>query len=483
MNDDPSPVAAALDEQLVAYLDGELDAEGGRRIEALLATDPEVRRRLQSLERTWDLLDQLDTAPVGEPFTHTTLEMVAVAARDEVEHDRAVAPRRRRRRRLAIGGGLLAAAAAGFLTVACLARDPNRQLLKDLPVLVNFDEYRQVENVELLRLLRKEGLFPGESGVRIHAVPPGEDQSLAVRRQFVEGMSPDKKEQLRRAEERFLGLDPAEQQHLRQLHAELQADPDAAKLQAVMDRYCDWLKALPFYDRGELAELPPNERIKRVKRLREEQAREGGRRLGGKDAEALRNWMNECVTRHEASFLKTLPEQQQKKLAEMGPLMRRGMVFGQMWPLWQRGPAADAGKLPPWMTDADLARLRAQLGAEARKRLEDLPTPQQQWEQVAAWIHHGMHLPGAARGMHGPSTNVDDDRLATFFEDLPIEERDRLLSLPGEDMQRQLQRLYLTRTRPPGGPGRRPDGFNRPRRPTGEPPPKQPPEKPTPPKT
>ena len=161
MNDDPSAVAAALDEQLVAYLDGELDAESGRRIEALLASDPEVRRRLQSLERTWDLLDQLDTAPVGEPFTHTTLEMVAVAARDDVEHDRAEAPRRRRRRRLAIGGGLLAAAAAGFLAVACLAPDPNRQLLEDLPVLVNFDEYRQVENVEFLRLLRKEGLFPG----------------------------------------------------------------------------------------------------------------------------------------------------------------------------------------------------------------------------------------------------------------------------------------------------------------------------------
>ena len=136
------------------------------------------------------------------------------------------------------------------------------------------------------------------------------------------------------------------------------------------------------------------------------------------------------------------------------------------------------------MTDADLTRLRAQLSPQARKRLEDLPTPQQQWEQVAAWIRHGMHPPGAARGMHGPPTNADDERLATFFEKvLTDEERDRLLSLPGEEMQRQLQRLYLTRTRPPGGPGRRPDGFNRPRRPGDDRPPKQPPDKPPPPKT
>ena len=96
---------APLDEELVAYLDGELDAESGRRIEALLASDAAVRRRLQSLERTWDLLDELDAAPLGEPFTQTTLEMVAVAARQEIEKSRAEAPRRRRRWLLAVGGG------------------------------------------------------------------------------------------------------------------------------------------------------------------------------------------------------------------------------------------------------------------------------------------------------------------------------------------------------------------------------------------
>ena len=124
MSNDPSNTGSALDEQLVAYLDGELDAESGRRIEALLASDAEVRRRLQSLERTWDLLDELDAAPVGEPFTQTTLEMVAVAAHEDVERERAEAPRRRRRRLLATGGGLLAAAAAGFLAVVLLGARP-----------------------------------------------------------------------------------------------------------------------------------------------------------------------------------------------------------------------------------------------------------------------------------------------------------------------------------------------------------------------
>ena len=71
MNDDLSNGATPLDEQLVAYLDGELDAESSRRIDELLATDAEVRRRLQEMERTWDLLDDLDTAPVGGQFAQT----------------------------------------------------------------------------------------------------------------------------------------------------------------------------------------------------------------------------------------------------------------------------------------------------------------------------------------------------------------------------------------------------------------------------
>jgi len=168
----------------------------------------------------------------------------------------------------------------------------------------------------------------------IHAAPPGEDESLAGRRQIVERMSPDRKEQLRRVEERFLGLDPGEQQHLRQLYAELQEDPDAAKLQSLMYRYCDWLKTLPLYSRGELAELPPDERIKWVKRrLREELAREGGRRLGGKDAEVLWKWMNDCATRHEEAFLN--PHLQQPLSPQHSP-PRFCMEERRLWAVTRR---------------------------------------------------------------------------------------------------------------------------------------------------
>jgi anti-sigma factor RsiW len=159
MSQEPAKDDSQLREELVAYLDGELDAERSRRIEQQLADDPETRRAMQELDRTWHLLDELDAPAVDEDFTRTTLEMVAVAAVEDAENLEVEVPRRRRRRWVFVGGGLLAAALAGFLAVYLAAPDPNAQLLHDLPMLENFDQYRQVDNAEFLRTLDHEKLF------------------------------------------------------------------------------------------------------------------------------------------------------------------------------------------------------------------------------------------------------------------------------------------------------------------------------------
>ena len=453
IHDDPSNTALLLDEQLVAYLDGELDPDSRRRIEELLASDAEVRRRLQEMERTWDLLDDLDTMPVGDQFTQTTLEMVAVAARDDVEQSLADAPRRRRRRRLAIGGGLLAVAAAGFFA-AVIFFNPNRQLLQDLPLLENLDEYRQVGDIEFLRMLQQNGLFAKEPGeTSPDAPPPTEHETAAERRQRVESMDQGEHERLLRLQERFDAFNRQQKEQLWRLDAELQKSRDALQLRQVMRRYGDWLKSLPSYARAELLEMSSGDRLKSVeKRLREEQqTRDDSRQPGGKDMEKLLKWMNEYAAAHEKQFLQTLPEEQRKRLTEWPPPGRYRWMF---WLMSQRRPAAGSGKPSPLLTDADLAQLRNQLSSETRQRLESKP-PAQQWQLVARWVRHA---PGE-RPAHGAFRRPDDERLANFFEhDLPAEERDRLLSMSGEDMQRELQRLYLTRTRPPEGPVRRPDG-------------------------
>jgi hypothetical protein len=73
--DPPLPVDP-LEEELVAYLDGELPEEEARLIEQRLANDPDLRRRALLLKKTYDLLDYLPQPVVSENFTTRTLEKI-----------------------------------------------------------------------------------------------------------------------------------------------------------------------------------------------------------------------------------------------------------------------------------------------------------------------------------------------------------------------------------------------------------------------
>jgi anti-sigma factor RsiW len=158
------PIAGSqpLEEQFVAYLDGELNDEESARVERLVSADPKARDSLHRLEQTWSALDELDRANHDHVLTRTTLEMVALEAEHEVERLRDDVPRKRRLRWVLGSGGLVAAAAAGLIAVAMGRPDPNRQLLHDLPVIEKLDELRQIDDVEFLKLLNDEGLFVKE---------------------------------------------------------------------------------------------------------------------------------------------------------------------------------------------------------------------------------------------------------------------------------------------------------------------------------
>jgi hypothetical protein len=161
----PTQPLDSVEEELSAYLDGELDAGSVRRVEERLAREPAYQAELQRLERAWDLLDRLPRASVGEAFTKTTIEMVAIAASAEAESIQQELPRRRRRQQAFGIVGVIAAGLVGFVAGHWLWPSPNDRLLKDLPVLQNFELYYQADNIDFLRLLDREGLFDeGDSG-------------------------------------------------------------------------------------------------------------------------------------------------------------------------------------------------------------------------------------------------------------------------------------------------------------------------------
>lgn len=165
MPEQASPHQQALIEQLSAYLDGELDAAASREVESLLARDDVARRELQRLERAWELLDELPRAEVSGGFTRNTVEMIAVHEAEQFQQQGS--PVLRWMLPLGAGACVVIAACFGFMaTREWLDRD-NEQLVRDLPVIERLDAYRQLDDVEFLRQLRKEGLFTGQEVSRV----------------------------------------------------------------------------------------------------------------------------------------------------------------------------------------------------------------------------------------------------------------------------------------------------------------------------
>ena len=158
----PKPKASKRDqihEDIVAYLDGELDPESSRQIEQRLAKDGPYRRRLQELERVWDCLDKLPRTDVDNSYTQSTVEMITVAATKDAKRAAARGAGRKWYRWTGSGIAVAVAAVIGYVVVAMNPRSTNNQLLNDLPVIQNVDFYLYADNIEFLRQLQEEGLF------------------------------------------------------------------------------------------------------------------------------------------------------------------------------------------------------------------------------------------------------------------------------------------------------------------------------------
>jgi hypothetical protein len=160
---DTADNASALSDQLIAYLDGELDADSRNRLEEQLSLNSQLRQRLKELQQSWDLLDELPRDQVDDTFARSTVEMVAIRAESEVD---ASARRVSQWKRIVWGLGFAAigvAAATGFWLTFFRLTEPNRQVVKDLPILEHLDAYQNAGSIDFLRALEKEGLFGEEA--------------------------------------------------------------------------------------------------------------------------------------------------------------------------------------------------------------------------------------------------------------------------------------------------------------------------------
>jgi anti-sigma factor RsiW len=157
-------------EDLVAYLDGELDEKAAQELEARLSRDPQARAELETLRRTWDILDFLPQPEPSPTFTHRTLERVS--ARRPAAGSASI----RRWRPWAVGVGWAAAVllagwtgyvVSGRLTSpappAAAEVDLDEQLVRDLRLIENKRLYEHVDDLDFLWALADPELFGDDS--------------------------------------------------------------------------------------------------------------------------------------------------------------------------------------------------------------------------------------------------------------------------------------------------------------------------------
>jgi len=158
-------LSAEQREDLVAYLDGELDQSNLETVESVLTENQVARHDLNQFSRTYELLNLLPRVAPQTDLTRRTLDRIEVRESQVWKKPGVSVSGIRRYFLAAIWLALLTAAGiAGYQSSVKLIPDPSDLLLKDLPVIQKLDRYSTVKDLEYLRELHRSKLFGTESG-------------------------------------------------------------------------------------------------------------------------------------------------------------------------------------------------------------------------------------------------------------------------------------------------------------------------------
>jgi hypothetical protein len=286
---------------------------------------------------------------------------------------------------------------------------------------------------------------------------------FSARQAHIAALSPADRDRLLRNLERFQALDEEQQARLVRLEGELMNDPQADTLLAVLQNYYDWSKHLTAAHRFELRRLEPAQRVQRIEQL---YSQEYEQRIRRDDQITLATWLEERI-------LRGLPTEEQKQIAARPPLERRLLVL-------KHRPRPD--QLLEDLRQEEVDQLVAQLHSEFGDKLRHAGSLAEARQIL------GLELSELPRHMMFDRNLFSDEAmtqnqhvLAEFFEHLDVSERDRLLSLPPDEMRRSLEWEYYRRQFPDefrdrgrwefvspqrgrGGPTRNFGGRERPRR-------------------
>ncbi len=301
MNKNSNDVTDADDEQLVAYLDGELVPEERSELEQRLGRDQSLRDRLRSLQTSWDLLDDLPMAAPNPLLLESTIRM-AIATASDTPVD-ATGPWRgsgtafgsRPASADAVAGGPMASGKTGsvsparqwwrqplvklaLITLACFALGTAisygwqavrfRQQLKQLPVAMHLDAYLNASDLLLMRTLinLSEWQKTVEIAERFGEWDFGLQQQIdaapiAERAAVLQQLPIEHQQLVLQAWQQFERLDAVRKREVQAVAQRVNQQSDAAEVLATMDRFARWQESLPASERDRISSGTPEARV------------------------------------------------------------------------------------------------------------------------------------------------------------------------------------------------------------------------------
>lgn len=295
----------AIDEQLTAYLDGELSSEESAALEGRLVGDQYLRTRLADLRKAYDLLDELPEAPHSMSFTQTTIEMVVAdvkrsGVRGTVRKEDLVAGRslgnllqRWFTLPYALAPLLLAVLLGSAIGVGASAYNTRRELAtldlaSNLPGLYDAGEMRIVEE-----LAKGKDLIEYLHEHYRDALIPELPESFGDRQTWVRGLNAVQMAKLDSARELLTKYPPEVRQRLEAVQEQINTKSNADQLNLTVRMVGAVLDAMPTSKRQVLEELGTAAKISFIReQLAFRAAMFYAADLHGADSEAFEEWSN-----------------------------------------------------------------------------------------------------------------------------------------------------------------------------------------------
>ena len=279
------------------------------------------------------------------------------------------------------------------------------------------------------------------------------------RAQVIERMSLTEKESLRKKWKQFKGLDENVKTRKRELHSQIAADPQSARLHQVMVRYHEWLSGLRSSQRADLLSLPPDERITRIQQIIQEQEERKfaellEKELPANDLTSISEWLEESVAQlarrledKEAEIMASLNPDHRDRLQQLPDPQQRArfLVMGVF--VMGRLDATDSPLSNLLPRAEDFQRLREQLSPRGQELFDQAEETTDQMVLVRQWVR------AALMSRRKALPKVSDETLEAFRRGelattsnpdfkLKPEDQEKLEHLSGERLKQQLKWYY-----------------------------------------